>query len=45
MNLSKVEADSGYYKYDWRTVLELQNWSTLRTLTLCNEAITQTIVA
>ena len=30
--------------YEWRSVLEFRNWTALRTLILCNKAITQLIV-
>lgn len=37
----RTSVDSGDYKNEWRSVLEFQNWTSLRTLNLSNEVVTQ----
>ena len=39
-----IWVDSGWCKDDWRSVLESQDWTALRTLSLRNATITQKIV-
>ena len=43
LELSKSNLHSDYLSDNWCNVLKFQNWTTLRTLRLCNVAVTQAI--
>ena len=44
LNLCTLDADSGKRYDDWRRALECRNWTAIRSLNLCNTAMTQIVV-